>query len=77
MKETILQVICLPLCCQTIATQDNQGQIPFSSFVPFGQMKGTKEGVGEPCEFLSAASAGREIFEKVVCSVGKTEHAHY
>ena len=31
----------------------------------------------EPCEFLSAASAGREIFEMVVCSVGKTEHVHF
>ena len=40
-------------------------------------MKGTKESTGEPCEFLSAASAGREIFEKVVCSVGETEHVHF
>ena len=40
-------------------------------------MKGTKEGTGEPCEFLSAASAGREIFEKVVCSVGKIDHVHF
>ena len=39
-------------------------------------MKGTTEGM-EPCEFLSASSAGRDIFEMVVCSVAKTEHVRF